>query len=174
MGPDFRKAEQKAKELREAGADCPLQILRSLKDVAAVSFADASARYGISRETLISMFDAGNQDAITMFRSGSYLVIYREQREREESLTKKVQGMSTSDLDAAISRLKKEQEYKRLTRSDIELGKNYIIGLGILGATALAGTLAVTGGTKTGQAIVATALKKILDPAVFKAIYAKK
>ena len=98
----------------------------------------------------------------------------REQREREESLTKKVQGMSTSDLDAAISRLKKEQEYKRLTRSDIELGKNYIIGLGILGATALAGTLAVTGGTKAGQAIVATGLKKILDPAVFKAIYAKK
>ena len=79
MEPDFRKAEQKAKELRETGADCPLQILRTLKDVAAVSFADASARYGISRETLISMFDAGNQDAITMFRSGSYLVIYNQE-----------------------------------------------------------------------------------------------
>lgn len=79
MEPDFQRAEQKAKELREAGADCPLQILKSLQNVAAVSFAQASARYGIDRETLISMFDAGNQDAITMFRAGSYLVIYNQE-----------------------------------------------------------------------------------------------
>ena len=79
MKPDFQKAEQKARELREAGAECPLQIIRSLKNVAAVSFADASARYGITREELISMFDSGNQDAITMFRSGSYLVIYNQE-----------------------------------------------------------------------------------------------
>ena len=78
MKPDFQTAEQKAKELREAGADCPLQILKSLHNVAAVSFADASARYGIERETLITMFDAGNQDAVTMFRRGSYLVIYNQ------------------------------------------------------------------------------------------------
>lgn len=78
MEPDYLKAEQKAKELRESGADCPLQILKSLQCVAAVSFAQASARYGIDRETLISMFDSGNQDAITMFRSGSYLVIYNQ------------------------------------------------------------------------------------------------
>ena len=79
MKPDFQKAEQKARELREAGAECPLQIIRSLKNVAAVSFADASARYGITREELISMFDSGNQDAITMFRSGSYLVVYNQE-----------------------------------------------------------------------------------------------
>ena len=79
MKPDFEKAAQKAYELREAGADCPLQILKKLNNVSAVSFADASARYGISRETLISMFDIENHDAITMFRSGSYLVIYNQE-----------------------------------------------------------------------------------------------
>lgn len=79
MKPDYQRAEQKAKELRESGADCPLQILRSLQNVAATSFADASARYGIDRETLLSMFDSDNQDAITMFRNGSYLVIYNQE-----------------------------------------------------------------------------------------------
>lgn len=79
MEPDFEKAARKAKELREAGADCPLQILRKLNNVAAASFADASARYGIDRETLISMFEIGNQDAITIFRSGRYLVIYNQE-----------------------------------------------------------------------------------------------
>ena len=79
MKPNFQKAEQKARELRESGADCPLQILKSLQHVAAVSFADASARYGISRETLLTMFDDGNRDAVTMFRSGSYLVIYNQE-----------------------------------------------------------------------------------------------
>ena len=79
MKPDFQKAEQKAKELKEAGADCPLAILKKLKNVSATSFADASSRYGIDRETLLSMFDAGNQDAITMFRNGSYLVIYNQE-----------------------------------------------------------------------------------------------
>lgn len=79
MKPDFEKATQKAMELREAGADCPLQILKKLNNVAAVSFADASSRYGIDRESLISMFDSGNQDAITIFRSGSYLVIYNQE-----------------------------------------------------------------------------------------------
>ena len=78
MKPDFEMAAMKAKELREAGADCPLQILKKLNNVAAVSFADASVRYGIDRESLISMFDSGNHDAITMFRRGSYLVIYNQ------------------------------------------------------------------------------------------------
>lgn len=78
MEPDYQRAAQKAKELRAAGADCPLQILKSLQHVSAVSFAHASARYGIDREVLMSMFDSGNQDAITMFRSGSYLVIYNQ------------------------------------------------------------------------------------------------
>ena len=79
MEPDLKKAEQKAKEMKEAGADCPLQILKSLQNVAAVSFANASERYGICREKLLSMFDYGNQDAITMFRDGSYLVIYNQE-----------------------------------------------------------------------------------------------
>ena len=79
MEPDLKKAEQKAKEMKEAGADCPLQILKTLRNVAAVSFANASARYGISREELISMFDNDNQDAITIFRDGSYLVIYNQE-----------------------------------------------------------------------------------------------
>ena len=79
MKPDYAKAEQKARELHEAGADCPLQILKKLDNVASVSFADASARYGISRETLISKFDIENQDAITIYRSGSYLVIYNQE-----------------------------------------------------------------------------------------------
>ena len=79
MKPDLQKAEQKAIELREAGADCPLQILKRLKNVAATSFADASSRYGIDRESLISMFDIENQDAITVFRNGSYLVIYNQE-----------------------------------------------------------------------------------------------
>ena len=75
MEPDFNKAEQKAKEMKEAGEDCQLQILKKLQNVAAVSFANASERYGICREALISMFDVCNQDAITMVRNGSYLVI---------------------------------------------------------------------------------------------------
>ena len=79
MTPDLQKAKQKAHELKEAGADCPLQILKKLQNVSAVSYADAASRYGISRETLISMFDQGNQDAITMFRSGRYLVIYNQE-----------------------------------------------------------------------------------------------
>lgn len=79
MKPDFLKAEQKAKEFREAEADCPLMILKSLQNVAAASFRDASARYGVDREALISMFDVENQDAITMFRDGSYLVIYNQE-----------------------------------------------------------------------------------------------
>ena len=79
MKPDFQKAEQRAKELKESGADCPLQVLKKLKNVAATSFADASSRYGINRESLISMFDIENQDAITMFRNGSYLVIYNQE-----------------------------------------------------------------------------------------------
>ena len=79
MKPDFQRAEQKAKELKESGADCPLQILKRLQNVAATSFADASARYGIDRETLLSMFDHDNQDAITVFRNGSYLVIYNQE-----------------------------------------------------------------------------------------------
>ena len=79
MEPDFKKAEQKAKELREAGADCPLQMLKKLHNVAAVSFANASERYGICREALISMFDVCNQDAITIFKNGSYLVIYNQE-----------------------------------------------------------------------------------------------
>ena len=79
MKPDYQKAAQKAKELKTAGADCPLQILKSLKHVESVSFADASARYGINREALLSMFDDGNQDAITMYRNGSYLVIYNQE-----------------------------------------------------------------------------------------------
>ena len=79
MEPDFKKAEQKAKEMKEAGEDCPLQMLKKLPNVAAVSFANASERYGVSRETMISMFDIENQDAITMFRNGSYLVIYNQE-----------------------------------------------------------------------------------------------
>ena len=79
MKPDFQKAEQKAKELREAGADCPLAILKTLPNVASASFAAASARFGIDRETLLSMFDHGNQDAITMFKDGRYLVIYNQE-----------------------------------------------------------------------------------------------
>ena len=79
MKPDFEKAAQKAKELHESGADCPLMILKSLQNVTAASFADASIRYGIDRETLISMFEHGNQDAITVFRNGSYLVIYNQE-----------------------------------------------------------------------------------------------
>lgn len=79
MKPDLVKAARKAKELKEAGADCPLQILMSLKNVGAASFADASARYGINRESLLSMFDDSNQDAITMYKNGSYLVIYNQE-----------------------------------------------------------------------------------------------
>lgn len=79
MKPDYQKAAQKAKELKTAGADCPLQILKTLKHVGAASFADASARYGINRESLLAMFDDGNQDAITMYRNGSYLVIYNQE-----------------------------------------------------------------------------------------------
>ena len=79
MKPDLEKAALKAKELKESGADCPLQILKNLKHVGASSFADASARYGINRESLLSMFDDGNQDAITMYRNGSYLVIYNQE-----------------------------------------------------------------------------------------------
>jgi len=79
MEPDLKKAEQKAKEMKEAGADCPLQMLKKLHNVAAASFANASARYGISREELISMFDIENQDAITVFRDGRYLVIYNQE-----------------------------------------------------------------------------------------------
>ena len=79
MKPDFQKAEQKANELKEHGADCPLQILKSLTNVTAASFADASSRYGIDREALISMFDIENRDAITMFRDGRYLVIYNQE-----------------------------------------------------------------------------------------------
>ena len=79
MKPDFEKAALKAKELKEAGADCPLMILKSLNHVDAASFADASARYGINREALLAMFDDGNHDAITMYRNGSYLVIYNQE-----------------------------------------------------------------------------------------------
>ena len=79
MKPDYQRAEKKAKELKEAGDDCPLQILKKLRNVAAVSFANASARYGISREELISMFDVENQDAITVYRDKSYLVIYNQE-----------------------------------------------------------------------------------------------
>ena len=79
MKPDLEKAAMKAKELKDEGADCPLQILKKLDNVSAASFADASARYGICRETLISMFDYGNQDAITVFKDGSYLVIYNQE-----------------------------------------------------------------------------------------------
>lgn len=79
MKPDLEKAARKAKELKETGADCPLQILKTLKHVGAASFADASARYGVNRESLLSMFDDGNQDAITMYRNGSYLVIYNQE-----------------------------------------------------------------------------------------------
>ena len=79
MKPDLEKASRKAIELKESGADCPLQILKSLQNVAAASFADASARFWICRETLISMFDHGNQDAITVFRNGRYLVIYNQE-----------------------------------------------------------------------------------------------
>lgn len=79
MKPDLEKAARKAKELKETGADCPLQILKTLNHVGAASFADASARYGINRESLLSMFDDGNQDAITMYRNGSYLVIYNQE-----------------------------------------------------------------------------------------------
>ena len=79
MKPDLEKASRKAKELKEEGADCPLQILKKFDHVAAASFADASARYGICRENLISMFDYGNQDAITIFKDGSYLVIYNQE-----------------------------------------------------------------------------------------------
>ena len=79
MKPDLEKAAQKARELKEAGADCPLMILKTLKHVGAASFANASARYGINRESLLAMFDDGNQDAITMYRNGSYLVIYNQE-----------------------------------------------------------------------------------------------
>lgn len=79
MKPDLEKAARKAKELKKSGADCPLQILKTLKHVGAASFADASARYGINRESLLAMFDDGNQDAITMYRNGSYLVIYNQE-----------------------------------------------------------------------------------------------
>lgn len=79
MKPDLEKAARKAKELKETGADCPLQILKTLKHVGAASFADASARYGINRESLLAMFDDNNQDAITMCRNGSYLVIYNQE-----------------------------------------------------------------------------------------------
>ena len=79
MKPDFEKAAQKAKELREVGVECPLQILKSLAHVESASFAAASSRYGINREALLSMFDDGNQDAITMYRNGSYLVIYNQE-----------------------------------------------------------------------------------------------
>ena len=79
MRPDLEKAARKAKELKESGADCPLQILKTLKHVWAASFADASARYGINRESLLAMFDDGNQDAITMYRNGGYLVIYNQE-----------------------------------------------------------------------------------------------
>ena len=79
MKPDLEKAAQRARELKETGADCPLMILKTLNHVGAASFADASARYGINRESLLAMFDDGNQDAITIYKNGSYLVIYNQE-----------------------------------------------------------------------------------------------
>ena len=102
----------------------------------------------------------------------------REQKKadkaKKESLQKKVIRMSNDDLEKEIKRIKLENDYKKLKRSDIERGSDYVKGLGIAAVSAFAVGLAVTGGKKGSDAVVATFLKKICDPAVWKAIYSKK
>lgn len=93
---------------------------------------------------------------------------------KKESLHKRVSKMSDADLEKKIKRIKMENEYKKLKRSDIERGSDYVKGLGLAAAGAFTLGLALTGGKKGSDAVVATFLKNVCDPAVWKAIYAKK
>ena len=49
MKPDLQKAEQKAKELHETGADCPLQILKKLKNQEALKAIKPIERISIKK-----------------------------------------------------------------------------------------------------------------------------
>lgn len=91
-----------------------------------------------------------------------------------QSLQKIAESKSSEELKKEIDRIKLENDYKKLKRSDIERGSDFVKGLGIAAAATFATTLAVVGGKKGAEGAVATFLKKVLDPQVFKAIYGKK
>ncbi len=100
------------------------------------------------------------------------------QEQRRKSKTQKrleeVAKMSDGDLDKAVQRLKKEKEYLDLTGKDITRGQNFVENLAIAAASVAATTLVTTSAKKSGEALVATVMHKILNPQVFGAIYKKK
>ena len=93
-----------------------------------------------------------------------------KQASKPENIAKR---MTDEELNTAINRKRKEQEYVKLMTSDTSLLKDH-------GDAFLAGTLATFGtvtvttlATKGGQAAAAAFLDKVLDPKIFKAIYKK-
>lgn len=90
------------------------------------------------------------------------------------SARKEAKQMSDADLTKAIDRLKKENEYVRLSSENISDGKNFVKQMALTGATALTATVVSTAASKGGQAVVAKLMKELVSPTVFNAVYKKK
>ena len=102
-----------------------------------------------------------------------YLEKEKEYKKKEANKPKNaVKNMSDEDLNKAVNRLRKEQEYVKLVSENTTLSEH--ADAFIAGTLATFGTVAVTTlASKGGQAATATFLKRVLDPKVFSAIYKK-
>lgn len=98
---------------------------------------------------------------------------FKPQSKRESAQTR-ASRMTDEELDRAIKRVKKEQEYVKLSSNSVIDGKEFLTAVAVASATLFLTTVATEGAGKTGKAVVALAAKSKLPKDVFKAIYPKK
>lgn len=96
----------------------------------------------------------------------------REKQQVHEANKPTYKSMTDDELREAINRANLEKQYKEvlITPYRKKTGKEVVIGYLKKGADAAASDLTV----KAGKAIVSYALKKTLDPEIYKQLYAKK
>ena len=82
----------------------------------------------------------------------------------------KAKSMTDKELDDAINRMKKEQEYLRLSSESVKKGKGIVRSFLDKAASSFADSLS----DKVGKAATATLMNEVLDPTIFRVIYTKK
>lgn len=98
----------------------------------------------------------------------------RKAKEKKPSAREIAKSLSDSDLQNAIDRMKKENEYVKLSSENVTNGKEFWKMMGITFGTTLAATMVGKAAQKSGEAIVAEVANLALAKDVFKAIYPKK
>lgn len=105
---------------------------------------------------------------------GKAAVAKQRKQSNAQKRLEEVRNMSDAELKAATQRLRAEKEYLELSGKDITRGQNFVENLAIAGLSIASTALVTTAAKKSGEAVVATVLHKILKPQVFGVIYKKK